>query len=35
MTAHPSRFRPRLLWVLALSAALTGCATMQLSLIHI
>ena len=29
MTAHPSRFRPRLLWVLALSAALTGCATMQ------
>ena len=23
MTAHPSRFRPRLLWVLALSAALT------------
>ena len=29
MTAHPSRFRPRLLWALALSAALTGCATMQ------
>ena len=29
MTAHPSRFRPRLLWVLTLSAALTGCATMQ------
>lgn len=24
MTAHPSRFRPRLLWVLTLSAALTG-----------
>ena len=29
MTAHPSRFRPRLLWALALSAALPGCATMQ------
>jgi hypothetical protein len=29
MTAHPPRFRPRLLWALALSAALTGCATMQ------
>ena len=24
-----SVFRPRLLWVLTLSAALTGCATMQ------
>ena len=29
MTAHLSRFRPRLFWALALSAALTGCATMQ------
>jgi hypothetical protein len=29
MTRPLSRFRPRLLWVLALSAALTGCATMQ------
>jgi len=28
-TAHPSHFRPRLLWALTLSAALTGCATMQ------
>ena len=29
MTTQLSRFRPRLLWVLTLSAALTGCATMQ------
>ena len=29
MTRSLSPFRPRLLWVLALSAALTGCATMQ------
>ncbi|MFN9725931.1 COG3014 family protein [Acidovorax sp.] len=29
MTHSPPQFRPRLLWVLALSAALTGCATMQ------
>lgn len=28
MTSQP-QFRPRLLWALALSAALTGCATMQ------
>ena len=25
----PAHFRPRLLWVLTLSAALTGCASMQ------
>ena len=29
MTRSLSPFRPRLLWVLALSAVLTGCATMQ------
>lgn len=30
MPLHPTpRFRPRLVWALALSAALTGCATMQ------
>ena len=29
MTRSLSHFRPRLLWVLTLSAALSGCATMQ------